>query len=1130
MRRILYLLVFCALVSLWANQILAAELPECDYTGNPTRPGGECETRVPYVQKNLEDYSVGLTCSVNPEIIPDVSSCDYTPAIYEPEIAWDHPDERKINGYADVSYFTELKNLGLGGWGPSTQSYAANNPDSLAKVYPFNALADKPLETEDIPREAYRTYWRLSTLHEQISAKAQFFKRYKSQNPPIFDSKFPYVDPTNEDKSKESEDLKNPPYPANTGPNIGYGHIFSGFGDMAEGKPVTFLVSLNSSAADLQKFAELYSRATYRIVRVLDLTPTTSADTIANSGRSIGTVFNRPTDITVFGNELNAETEYNCGNDLKACGANYAPQFINFYNAVKSTGSPIKVGTAPMNAGHPIRSAKDFLIGAAAAYQKADLTVHNVYQVTPAVCANSGLEPIRCSLESWSWEQQITGTTGKTHIYTEYNLMPFEGDTDLVAVLKFITSGPSHPLVITSLIRNPCTAGTSGQWLIYDGKNVKDSLGKTINPTSCKIDYPSFKISELISKLPDCLKTFPLPNRCGLFSVLGDAPENAYQKLSEQTKAMYDAFLPFDFDNLRGYLALNYTSKEQQTRVGVLAENVPYIQAINDLLTKSTFSVLSAISPDWINTSRSQLSTEIIPKTVLNATQPVDEFLTKESVINYYSLGSAATKTWKQDALTTPNGCFKFDPKGPSLPAPSTFPQKLPHQSLPADNPLLNPFILDTGIDSNTGTTNSGSDTSLLQTLLVPATLTQKHGVFSLDESGKGRCSNGCSPRIDGFCPDQNTLHYNVEPHPDQLRHPNPDELDTRTKDTAGRAIAVFNNPVQTEISNNIAAGDKSLTGMLMPQGLITPTPNVPILADTAQFNTNHPDYKVYVSGEEKSSGQVARVGGLAEVALCKLRNFWLRPFGLQSGTASDCEKPDEFINTVGLNDTSTNLNNTSCQSFSGKNTSPFGTPDVQVVAHPVVFSQNAKQSFIDAANCFGISPKIIAAISAVEVGNVYSNNFDRSTEAYCAPSGDGCGSWGPFQFLHNDPQGDNGDSTHPSCYGFSDQGNTCPAASAASIDVWADVGSAFNECNSASGPTNICSMTDSIYAVAKQIANNSAGVNWNTDAAYDSAIKHWNSGACAADKNYLRLGNLNYCQFAVWFNQHYDSNLNYHN
>lgn len=81
------------------------------------------------------------------------------------------------------------------------------------------------------------------------------------------------------------------------------------------------------------------------------------------------------------------------------------------------------------------------------------------------------------------------------------------------------------------------------------------------------------KISDLKKKLPDCLKTYDI-NRCWTNSLESKDKKyylDDYLGLDEETKEQYDALLPFDFNNMRGYIA-NGTS--------IAEENIPYLRAI----------------------------------------------------------------------------------------------------------------------------------------------------------------------------------------------------------------------------------------------------------------------------------------------------------------------------------------------------------------------------------------------------------------------------------------------------------------------------------------------------------------------------------------------------------------------
>lgn len=376
------------------------EKPDCYYDGNLTRPGGTCKSRVPYVHSALEQYAP--QCTLTPQGSLSRTSCGIPPTITNLP---NDPQE-----YMDVRLLVNYSQLQLGGLGPDHTAWRSIPIDNLARGYPYNALADKPLSvTEDTPKEAFRTWWRLLSLRQQIEAKAEFFQRFRIQDPPIFDSEFAY-----------------------------------------------------------------------------------------------------------------------------------------------SQG-------------------------------------------------------------------------GSTKTYT---------------------------------------------------------------------------ISELESALPSCLKHFPVPNKCRETITFGGqrlsayrhTPEDVYHNLPETTRAMYDAFLPFDFDNVRGYLALQYKdptdflSGEDRNRAGVIADNLPYIQALVDILSNKIGGILTALSPQWLNTLR----TDTLPTSrdyAIEYEESGEINLTPESQQSFTHMAAAARTNseygadWASDLATT---CYNPENLDPTLLSPLTYPQKLE-----AQNPYL---------------------------------------------------------------------------------------------------------------------------------------------------------------------------------------------------------------------------------------------------------------------------------------------------------------------------------------------------------------------------------------------------------------------------------------------------------
>ncbi len=340
-----------------------------------------------------------------------------------------------------------------------------------------------------------------------------------------------------------------------------------------------------------------------------------------------------------------------------------------------------------------------------------------------------------------------------------------------------------------------------------------------------------------------------------------------------------------------------------------------------------------------------------------------------------------------------------------------------------------------------------------------------------------------------------------------------------------GKPIVIANNPAQSNINTSLSSlnqNSSSLYQIFTPSFTPSSQKDTRIEAPISFFDSED-EVVITTTNTNDNSSPVPRQAGQSHVDLCQLRNQWLIPSGQQDSTL-DCSDPYARISSQGVAQ--------SCSQY--KNTSPFSVR-ADVYQNPVQFSSQAKQLFQQAAACFGISPKVIAAISTVEVGDLYSNNFDRQTEAYCAPSGDGCGSWGPFQFLHNKDgsigetvsQRNQRDPEHPYCF----LPNKCPNPAAENLDIWsggANYGNAYNECHNSSQETNICSMVDSAYAVAKMVSLNVSQKKPYSDAVMRAAITSFNSAACKEGVSYARLGNQNYCEYGIWFNNNYDQNLNY--
>ncbi len=592
------------------------EKPDCYYDGNLTRPGGTCKSRVPYVHSALEQYAP--QCTLTPQGSLSRTSCGIPPTITNLP---NDPQE-----YMDVRLLVNYSQLQLGGLGPDHTAWKSIPIDNLARGYPYNALADKPLSvTEDTPKEAFRTWWRLLSLRQQIEAKAEFFQRFRIQDPPIFDSEFAY-----------------------------------------------------------------------------------------------------------------------------------------------SQG-------------------------------------------------------------------------GSTQTYT---------------------------------------------------------------------------ISELESALPSCLKHFPVPNKCRETITFGGqrlsayrhTPEDVYHNLPETTRAMYDAFLPFDFDNVRGYLALQYKdptdflSGENRNRAGVIADNLPYIQALVDILSNKIGGILTALSPQWLNTLR----TDTLPTSrdyTIKYEESGEIDLTPESQQSFTHMAAAARTNseygadWASDLATT---CYNPENQDPTLSSPLTYPQKLeaqnPYLPLPGSEytDVLDQSVLiptQTSIYYGTPTT-SGSD----------ITCTYETGNTCSYDTNTGSCPPLYITNTTGGIPGQ--------------RDP-----DLPVRSQIGRSIITFANPLMTDISRLVSEPylahqgtildpptltNLSLYSQMLPDQINSVLANLeqdlPMYAKQTQYqaSNNDPDTTLtaQAGGTGDQAGLVARKGGQLEIDLCELRNFWLRPDSLQVGEPEDCQQLDQYIST----------------------------------------------------------------------------------------------------------------------------------------------------------------------------------------------------------------------------------------
>jgi hypothetical protein len=150
-------------------------------------------------------------------------------------------------------------------------------------------------------------------------------------------------------------------------------------------------------------------------------------------------------------------------------------------------------------------------------------------------------------------------------------------------------------------------------------------------------------LKDLYDKLPNCLRKYPV---CEDFT-------KKYQALNNDTKEAYDALAPFNFDNLRGYEVIKYNPPTGGTVTHIMAENLPYIAAINQGLLDTKTGLLNTLSPSWVIPNR---QSKLTSDSTIKQSQ---ENNLSSSIRNYVKVASCQNPTQ--------NGFF--------LPAPLTFPK-----------------------------------------------------------------------------------------------------------------------------------------------------------------------------------------------------------------------------------------------------------------------------------------------------------------------------------------------------------------------------------------------------------------------------------------------------------------------
>ena len=148
-------------------------LPPIQSTGQPCSslgknniypPNSSCYSEVKDIQANIAQYP--LTCISAPE------------AIYRSTITG-----LSAPSIVTVDLVSNLSEATLGFLGPDSDTISSVNPDQIAKKYLFNGLFDRPnYSKEEMPRELFRTYWRVLNSQVQANLKAIFLEASHTQS------------------------------------------------------------------------------------------------------------------------------------------------------------------------------------------------------------------------------------------------------------------------------------------------------------------------------------------------------------------------------------------------------------------------------------------------------------------------------------------------------------------------------------------------------------------------------------------------------------------------------------------------------------------------------------------------------------------------------------------------------------------------------------------------------------------------------------------------------------------------------------------------------------------------------------------------------------------------------------
>lgn len=809
----------------------------CGLSNNPN------DDNVRYVHSTINEYEV--TCADTPvvEVVRDTCSED-AGGSGAPYGKITQVDPLTGQDYVDIQALVNLIGTKLGGYGPDEQTAKSKKTDILSKIYPYNALAGKPF-VNNAPREAFGTFYRLTNQISIMNAKAKIIQQFKSQIPPIKDQDISYSDANSQ-----------------IGVNVDGAALADYMNEIIKGVSGDAKIKLLSPAFNITSryTPPLIKEMTDSGAKFGDLagcagnTYTVSGkgaydwykDFLTNTGLGgkCNFIFTEFGDFDTFGKSLDNRPFV-----ISAMKQEYQ----------KTIADPSVISAIYFNAlgGNP-----DFT-----GHQLSKSEYLNITSSNPAKAGvNSAL-----AFSNGEFAQSAAAYTNNSGWNLEIAFSP--GDVDSVA--NSINAALAHGMttVVRVCVGNSCdfadpdiyvkflkdvSAKASGPFYALAGPNEPETEqwveGKNANKAPIKLT--TIKLSDLIRLLPSCLTSNPV---C-------DTAIDTYNRLDRQTRIQYDAFIPFNQDSLRGYLALNYIEPvEKRTNVGILTEGLSYVESIKQALDDSQYGIIRDLSPQWLIDARAGLSTSN------NYITPQQE---KGNLSIIEAVGNRAKNTWNADTIQdNPRnqvfGCFSHkEIKG--LPAPTTFVQDF----------QVSPPKTDWQIKSEPFTK------SLYQFLRVP--------VKTVEESNSQSCPiRNRLGKIIGYGTHYVTTTINGSGKRDEGSYLVSD---------IGRSIAVLNNPKMTDISRLISEPkddqNYSLNNQLLAQGAqkTDKYADYPLVTtggtydSTIYVHTDPPTKdKAKAGNKDTTNGQIARKGGTAHADLCVLRNYWLTPSGLQKGKPESC-------------------------------------------------------------------------------------------------------------------------------------------------------------------------------------------------------------------------------------------------